>query len=145
LVTCRRPVADSGHVMIIALFVLVVTMTAALLVSLGLNQRFMQYRDEVRGIQLRALVDAGLAETLSKLYGDPNYLASGTVEPLGKGTYAVTTKKISGLVVEVKVRATYWGGRRAIRAVVQIDREEEGGPPRVLSWEPTAFEDVEEP
>ncbi len=132
--------------MIVALFVLIVAMTAALLTSMGLNRRFMQYRDEVRDVELRSLLDAGLAETLSRLWSDPDYEASGEVEPFGDGTVAVTTEKISGLVVEVTVRATYWGGGRAAEAIVKIDRHPDPGkrdPPEVVRWAPVAFEEPE--
>lgn len=139
----RRP-RESGHVMIVALFVLIVVMTAALLTAMGLNRRFQQYRDEMRDVELRAQLDAGLAETLSRLWSDPNYEADGRAEPFGDGTVAVKTDKKSGLLIEVTVQATYWGGRRAAVAIVKIDRhpdQEKREPPRVLRWEPAVFDE----
>lgn len=130
--------------MIVALFVLVVAMTAALLTAMGLNRRFQQYRDEMRDVELRAKLDAGLAETLSRLWADPNYKANGKAKPFGGGTIAVKTEKISGLRVKVTVQATFWAGRRAARATVKIDRHPDPAkrlPPEVLRWEPVVFDE----
>lgn len=130
----RRTAA--GYVLIVSLFVLLVTMTAGLLVAASLQNRMWLYRQERQDVELAAMVDGALAKSLASLWGDPDY--AGASEPFGEGTIAIETRKIDGLTVEVTVRATFWGGARAARARVRIDRRPWAvrEPPRVLVWQP---------
>ena len=130
----RRP--QRGHVLIVALFVMVVVMTAAFLMAVSLRQRMELWRDEHRSIQLAALLDAGMAQALATLWSNPNWRGTGGEEPLGEGTLEIEVDKIGGLEVEVTVRATYGMGRRAARARVRIDRRPTPDPPEVLVWSP---------
>ena len=125
-----------GYVLIVAIFVILIVMTAALLVVLALNHQMWLYRQERQDVQLRAMIDGALAKALANLWRDPDY--AGTSEPFADGTITIETRKVDGLTVEVTVRATYWGGARAARATVRIDRGpwEVRSPPRVLVWKP---------
>lgn len=125
-----------GYILIVALFVLLVMMTVSLLVAASLNHRMWLYRQERQDVELVAMVDGALAKALANLWGNPDY--AGTTEPFGEGTIGIATRKIDGLTVEVTVWAAYWGGGRAARARVRIDRRPQSvrRPPRVLVWEP---------
>jgi hypothetical protein len=130
---------QAGYVMIVALFVLLVVMTAGLLVAASLNHQMWLYRQERQDVELVAMVDGALAKALASLWGNPDY--EGTSEPFGDGTIEIATRKIDGLTLEVTVRAAFWGGGRAARARVRIDRRppDVREPPRVLVWEPVRF------
>lgn len=125
-----------GYVLIVALFVLLVVMTAGLLVAASLHQQMWLFRQERQDVELMAMLDGALAKGLANLWGNPDY--EGTSEPFANGTIAIATRKIGGLTVEVTVRATLGSGARAARARVRIDRRPPAvrEPPEVLLWEP---------
>lgn len=130
---------NAGYVVIVALFVILIAMTAALLVAASLHQKSWLYLQERRNVQLTAMADAALAKALSSLWRDPNY--GGGSEPFADGTITIQIEKVNGLTVDVTVAATYGGGGRAARARVRIDRDppDRRDPPRVLRWEPIAY------
>ncbi len=127
-----------GYVLIVALFVIVIVMTAAMLVAASLNRQMWLLRQQRQDVQLTALVDAGLAKALSQLWDAPDDLET-VSEPFADGSFVIEKKKIDGLTVEVTVRASYWGGGRAARAVVRISRRDPPLRPRVIAWEPVSF------
>jgi len=131
--------AAAGYVLIVALFVLLVVMTASLLVAASLHHQMWLYRQELQHVQATAMVDGALAKALASLWGNPDY--AGTSEPFAEGTITIETREINGSTVEVTVRASFWGGGRAARARVRIDRRPPAvrDPPRVLVWEPLPF------
>lgn len=133
-----RKARTRGFVVLVALFVILVLMTAALLVAAALHRQHLLYRQERRNAVLVALNDGALAKALAHLWGDPDY--RGTSEPFADGTISIETRKINSATVEVTVRATYWNGARAARARVRVDRRppDRREPPRVLVWEPMA-------
>ncbi len=126
--------------LIVALFAIVIAMTAAMLVAASLDRQMRLLRQERQDVQLTALVDGALARALSRLWDQPDDLEP-VSEPFGDGAIEIEKKKIDGLTVEVTVRASYWGGGRAARAVVRVSRLPRDGrpPPRVLVWEPVSY------
>ncbi len=127
-----------GYVFLVALFVILVLMTAALLVAAALHRQHRLYRYERQNVALMAIADGALAKALAQLWRDPDY--GGTTEPFADGAFSIETRRLNSLTVEVTVRATYWNGARAARATVRIDRSppHRRKPPRVLVWEPIA-------
>lgn len=130
---------DSGYVVIVAIFVILIAMTSALLVAAALGRQSRLYLQERHSVHLTAMADGALAKALSSLYGDPDY--GGGSEPFAGGTIVIEIEKIDGLTVDVTVTAAYGGAGRAARARVRIDRDppERRDPPRVLRWEPLPF------
>ncbi len=116
-----------------ALFVLVFTMTAGLLVAAGLDLKMRMTRQQAAVLQLDALLDGGTAHGLAEL--DRSRLYQGTVGPvpLGPGKYQVVTRQ-EGSEIDLFVAAHLGGARRQIRARVALY------PTRVLSWRREAFD-----
>lgn len=123
--------------MLIALLVLVVSLTATVLAAATLDRKMRLLREEARDVRTTALLDAALAQALSRLWTNPD-ASSLPPEPFGGGTIESEFRKIDGLTVEVTVHATYAGARRAARAVVKIDRGSSPDPPEVRLWQPIA-------
>lgn len=130
--------------LIVALFVILIVMTAAMLVVASLNRQMWLLRQERQDVQLTAMVDGGLAKALSQLWDEPDDLAP-VMEPFAGGSITIEKKKIDGLKVEVTVRASYWGGGRAARAVVRISRRDPPLAPKVLVWERVSFREASSP
>ncbi len=129
-----------GHVLIVALFVIIVLMTAAALVASSLAYRMWSFRQEAQAVRLTALLDAALAKALANLWSNPDY-GGVSAEPFGDGTITIEVRPADLTTVEVVVKASYWGGRRAARAVVLLDKEYPVEyPPEVKVWQPVAFE-----
>lgn len=137
----RRRKQQSGHVLIVALFVIILLMTAAAMIANSLTDRMASFRQEATSIRLTALLDAALAKALASLWANP-YYGGMPVEPFGEGTMAIEVRAAETGTVEVTVKATYWGVRRAAQALVRVDSQYPPRfPPRVLRWEPAPFDD----
>lgn len=139
ILRCRHG-SQSGYVLIVALFVMVVTLTASLLIAASMTRQMQTYRLELRDARLTALADGALSMALARLWRDPDW--EGTSEPFGDGMITIENRKIDGLNIEVSVSVTYGIGGRAARARVRVSRkpQDERPPPRVLSWEPVVFQ-----
>lgn len=122
-----------GFVLVVALFVLAVTLSAMAVIAGSLGYRMWLLRQEARSVQLTALTDAALAKALAELSRDADYGGTDGAEPFGDGTFAITARRVATLRAVVEVRATYAGGRRAVRADVDLDALE------VTRWQPIGF------
>ena len=128
--------AQGGHAMVLALFVVFLTMAAGALLAGSLDYRMRLLREEVQDVHLTAISDAGLALALDRLSLTPFW--SGTVErEVGEGTVSVTVGHSSQIMVrQVDVTALYGTGGRSLRAKIQLS---DYYPPRVVSWEPRPY------
>ena len=124
---------QSGHVLIVALFVLAVTMAAAAMIAASLGYRMWLVRQESRNLHLTALADGALALALAELSVDRSYGGTGGPVPWDDGTYAIEVRPSGLNESEVEVRVTYGGGGRAALAEVELL------PVRVVGWQPIAF------
>ncbi len=122
-----------GYVLLMALFVLAVTLSAMAVIAGSLGYRMWLLRQEARSLQLTALTDAAVAKALAELSRDANYGGTEEAEPFGDGTIAIVARRVATLRAVVEVRATYGGGGRAARAEVDLDSLE------VTSWQPIGF------
>lgn len=125
---------ESGYVLLIAIFVIVIVMASAFLVTASIDRQRWMHRRERQDILLTAMTDAAVAMALSQLWGDPDY--DGTKEPFGEGTITIETRRIDRRHVEVTVYAKYWGSARSGQAMVRLDLRPptDRSPPRVLSY-----------
>ncbi|MCP4660829.1 MAG: hypothetical protein GY856_35955 [bacterium] len=129
-----------GHALIVALFVIIVLMTAAALVASSLAYRMWSFRQETQAVRLTALLDGALAKALANLWSNPGY-GGVPAESFGDGTITIEVRPADLTTVEVVVKASYWGGRRAARAVVRLDKNYPPAfSPEVKVWEPVSFE-----
>ncbi len=124
---------ESGHALLVTLFVVAAMMAAGAMIAGSLAYRMALLRDETRGLQLSALTDAALAQTLAELSQNANYGGTEGPRPFADGTIATDVYGIGAQRVAVEVRATYHGAGRGARAEVHLL------PLEVLLWEPTAF------
>lgn len=134
MVTSRRRAGSSGHVLLVALFVIAMTMAASAILAGALGHRMWLVRQDARHLHLTALADAGVARALAELSRDPSYRGTERAVPLGDGTYAVAVRPSGPFTVAIEVRATYGGGGRAARAEATLRPSLE-----VTRWEPIGF------
>ena len=128
---------SQGYVLVAALIVIALMMAAGALLAGSLQYRMWLLRQETQSVHLTALVDAGLAQALDRLSLSHSWDGAGE-QPLGEGTVAVRVERgEKALQRIVVVTATYGTAGRSIRAVVQLS---DFLPPRVVSWQPIAFD-----
>ena len=126
---------EAGHILMISLWILVLLMMAGALIASALHQRMALYQTEQRNVHLTAILDAALAHTMANLASDRDY--PGTSEtPFDHGTFESAVQRVGYNDRIVIVRATYWAGRRAARALVHFD---ERSRPSIESWEPVPY------
>ena len=128
-----RPGRDTGHALLLALVVILVTSMAAALVAeaLALEQRLALR--EVESARLRALLDAGISTGVARIVEDSRYrgheesFAGGRLilqaEPGGRTTVT--------LWVLARLRSRAAGGRATVALITEHG-------PRVVRWEPLA-------
>ncbi len=128
--------SDDGYVLVVALVVIALMMAGGALLAGSLQYRMWLLRQEVQDIHLTALTDAGLALALDRL--STSHFWDGTGEqPMGEGTFAVAVEMgDQAMTREVTVTATWGAAGRAVRARVRLS---DFLPPRVVSWQPIAF------
>ncbi len=119
--------------LLVALFVLAVTLSAMAVIAGSLATRMWLLRQEARNVQLTALTDAAVAKALAELSRDADYGGTDGAEPFGDGTFAIVARRVATLRAVVEVRATYGGGGRAARAEIDLDSLE------VTKWQPIGF------
>ncbi len=124
----------SGHVLLVALFVVAVTSAAVALAASALAYEMWLVRQQARNLHLTTLVDGALAQALAELSVDPGYRGTRGSVPWAGGTYAITARQTGLDEAEVEVRVTYGGGGRAAFAEVRLRP-----PVRVVSWQPMSF------
>ncbi len=120
--------------LLVAVFVLALTLSASAVAAGALGYRMWLLRQEIRAVQLTALTDAALARALAELSRDADYGGTDGAEPFGGGTIAIVARRVATLRAVVEVRATWAGGRRAARADVDLDSLE------VTRWVPIAVD-----
>ncbi len=135
--------AEAGQALLLALVVLVLSLTALALLAAALARGQRSVRDEARELQLIALADAALAEALAHLAQDRYHRGLGERE-LGDGWIASRVEPLAGDRVRVVVTARYGGASRAAEAQVRLTL----AGPRVVAWRvlpPSARHLLEEP
>lgn len=123
---------ESGHALLLALFVIVLTLAAGTLIAANIDLRLRLVRQQHHDLQLTALGDAALAMALAELEARPSY--SGTGGPVGfaDGLIEIRIEDAAYPHAAIAVEVTYAGRRRASRADIRLD------PVRVLGWQPVA-------
>lgn len=136
-----RP-GQEGHILLIALIVILIAMTAAALVAANLTSRVSLLRDEQRDVKLQAFLDAGLARALSSLWADSDYEGGDEIlgTPPASAEVVIDVLHLSGLEYRVTVQASYLGLRRSVVAMVRLSPDPDI-PPRVLDWTPESHID----
>lgn len=124
----------SGQILVLTLFILLLLLAMSALVASLLSQRARAFREEVRNVQLTAILDAGVAEAMSRLWSARDYVGEAR-RPFGEGTLEIRVEGSDPNRREVYVEASYWGGRRAVRVVLWIDGRANRDPPETRSWE----------
>lgn len=132
--TSLRHARQSGHLLLMALFIIAMTMAASAILAGALGYRMWLIRQEARNLHLTSLTDAAVAHALAELSRDSTYRGTDGAVPFDDGTYAITVRSIAPLRVAIEVRATYAGGGRAARAEAKLWPTLE-----VESWEPVGF------
>ncbi len=126
---------EQGYALVTALVVIALMMSAGALLAASLQFRMWLLRQEVQGIHLTALTDAGLAMALDR-FSLSHFWDGVGEQSLDGGTYAVEVAMGDQAMTRVvTVNATWGPGRRAARAVVRLS---DFLPPRVISWQPVA-------
>lgn len=123
---------QSGHVLIVALFVIAVTMAASAMIAGALAYKMWLVRQQSRNLHLTALADGALALALAELSADRGYRGTAKPVPYDDGTFAIAARQTALNEAQVEVRVTYGGGRRAAFAEIELR------PLRVVSWQPIA-------
>lgn len=125
-----------GYVLVVALFVIAMTMAAGALLASSLQYRMWLLRQEAESVHLSALTDAGLAMALARFSRHP-FDDLDIEEEVGDGRVVVESMLGDQVMQrEVEVTATWGVAGRAVRAVVQLSDHD---PPRVVSWERVPF------
>lgn len=129
--TWRRQ--DDGYLLLIALFVLVLTMTMASALAGAVMLRMERLERQHVNIQLTALLDGALAHAEAKLYVEPGWLGTGGAVPLGNGTYEVASRWVGNGRAEVQLNAVYGHYGRAAQGTIDTHSK------RVVAWRPVPF------
>ena len=124
----------SGQILVLTLFILLLLLALSALVASFLTQRATRFREEVQNVQLTAILDAGVAETMSRLWSAHDYTGEKR-RPYGDGTLEIRVEGSQPNRRDVYVEARYWGGRRAVRVILWIDGKPNRDPPETRSWE----------
>lgn len=122
--------SERGTALLFVLFLLVISTTAGLLLSVALTVDLREQKDDARRMRLGALVDSALEEALAALSLDPD--AGGyTRHEFGGGTLESAIRTLPDGRKEVTARALYAGLERSVVAEIVFDPV-----PRVLTWQP---------
>lgn len=125
---------DGGYLLLIALFVLVITMAMASVLAAAITLRMERLERQQSNVQLSALLDGAMARTLAELDRHPGWLGTGGEVPLGDGTYAVEAEWLGNSRVAVLLSASY--GRYGRAAEAEVDTYLK----RVVRWGPLPFD-----
>ena len=120
----------TGHGLVLALFVLVIMTPAVGLLALSMTIGWLDVPRERRTVNLIALSDAAIAETLAHLAVDEDF--EGVEErPFGEGVISSEVTALGTHTVQVVANATYAGQERAMRGEVLLTLSG----PVVIDWE----------
>lgn len=120
---------ESGFALATTLLVLLLLSIALGLLAASLQIRMRLVQDEARGLQLRALSDAALAEALANLAGNSFYHGADG-HPLGTGTIRSEVHFVEPGRFRVVATANLAGRERAVEAEVLRSP----GHARVVHW-----------
>ena len=98
----RRRADAYGYLLIVALFVILVAMSAALLVSASIHRQSRAYLRERQQVELTAMTDAALALALSSLSVDTDF--TGATRSFGP-TGGSRGRDVGAGTIEIEVRA----------------------------------------
>ncbi|MEM1247347.1 MAG: hypothetical protein AAGK22_13290 [Acidobacteriota bacterium] len=126
---------EHGQAVVLALFVLLLVTTGLSLLARGVLLEVNSVRQQGQRLQLQALCDAAMAETLALL--DDRPAARGLTErQLGDGTYeakvSVVRQRPQSTLVDVEVRGSL--ADRSLTAVARVRLRDEQRP-EVLDWQ----------
>lgn len=108
---------ERGYALLAALLVLFLVSISLALLATALQIRMRLVLQEAETLQLGALSDAALAETLHNITYDPEF--SGSKEhPFGDGAIASEVEKRGANQYLVRATGIYAGQRRTVEAVV---------------------------
>ena len=93
---------DSGFVLAWVLMVICVLMTLGLGLLFVSQWEGVQVTQEVRYLKAFNLAEAGIERSIWELQADPMWLAGWQDEPLGDGTYTVTTEDLGSGWIRVR-------------------------------------------
>lgn len=120
----------SGYALLTALFVMTFLSIALALLAASLQIRMRLVRQESQTLELTALSDAALAETLYNLTYD-RFFHGVEEHPLGGGRIASGVEFLAPGRYRVTATATHAGRRRTVQA--EVVRTPQGA--RVVRWE----------
>lgn len=130
----HRSAREEGYLLLIALFVLVLTMAMGSAIAAAWTLRMERLERQQANLQLSALLDGAMARTLAELAEHPGWLGTGGEVPLGDGTYAVEAAWLGNSRVGVRLSASYGRSGRAAEAVVDTFTQ------RVVRWGPLPYD-----
>jgi len=122
--------SESGYALLTALLVLTLLSIALALLAVSLQIRMRLVRQESQALDLMALSDAAVAETLFGLTYD-RFFHGVPERPFGRGTIASDVEFVSPGLYRVTATAVQRGKRRTVRA--EVVRNPQGA--RVVRWE----------
>lgn len=130
---------ERGFALVTALVVIALMMAAGALLAASLQYRMWLVRQEVEGIHLTALADAGLALALDR-FSLSHFWDGVGAQPLGDGSFSVAVEMGDQAMTRVvTVTASRGPAVRSVRAVVLLS---DHFPPRVISWQPVVHDPV---
>ena len=121
---------EQGHGLLLALVVLIVMVTALGLLATSMTMGELEVRREVRTVNLIALTDAVMAETVAQLAVNEDF-AGVEEREFGTGLISSSVTWLSSQKVQVLALASYAGHERAMRGEVLLTLTG----PVVLEWE----------
>ncbi len=130
MVTARASNSERGSALLVALVAAYLVAATVLLVATYLQTRIAAFRFEERNVQLAALGDAAMAETLASLVADRHF-AGVQQRAFGDGFIASTVSRLGSQ--RVRVRAFGWFG--AWQTVIDAEVDISLPQPRVISWQ----------
>lgn len=110
---------QAGHVLLVALFVIVVTSAAGAMLAGAIGHRMWLLRQEARDLHLTTLADAAVAKAVAELSVGQGYRGTRGAVSFGDGTISIVARR-QGTGAEVELRVTCAGGRRAARVEVTL-------------------------
>lgn len=135
----KRRRGERGLALMMALLVLLLVALASALLATELHRQQRQVRHEAGGLELRALADAALAETLAELALDSNF--GGVVEhEFARGRIASTVETLASNRWLVRAE-----GRFGLRVrVVEAEVRRSGTQLQVVRWERVSAAEAKE-
>ncbi len=119
MVAPARGSGHRGHAMIAALMVLVLVSIAVALLAASLNLHLRSVARENADLQLTALADAALAETLARLSQNPDFPGL-TERPFGHGHFSSEVRWRGRRDRSIVVRTRYGKWTREIQAEANL-------------------------